>query len=340
MSTSVPPPGYEPPSRSYGAAPAAEPAPVADQPLTETAAPVLARRRRQLRTPIRVAAAAVSLVVAVGVAFLVLGSTSSPVADPIAQAATLSSTSPGYRMNMSMRMTVPGVSTPVFASGSAIVDLRDQAASMTFAIDLSGVPQVQQELGGSTMRMAMVMQGSAIYMQFPQALSAAIPSLGGRTWVKMDLGKLSHLPGLGSLGNSPGMSDPSRMLQYLRAGSNGVSNEGEQMVDGVLTTHYSAMLSLDQLAANVPAAEQPVVQRTLAQLEQTSGMHSFPVNVWIDAHHLVRRTTMSMSMHVAGGAPMQEDMTADFTDYGPQPRPTPPPADQVADLGSLVNVSG
>jgi hypothetical protein len=155
----------------------------------------------------------------------------------------------------------------------------------------------------------------------------------------MDLGDIKGLPGLSSMGNNSTMSDPRHVLEYLRAAADGVSDEGKQVVDGVVTTRYSAMVSLDQLSANVSSGDAATVQKVLSELEHNTGMHAFPIKVWIDAHHLVRRVEMTMSMHGTGGEPLQEDMTADFSNYGPQPRPTPPPADQVTDLAGLLHVS-
>lgn len=328
MSASVPPPGFEP-APTYGSA-----APTPVMPAAVPRAPV---RRR---IPSKLLAAGAGLLAAVGVVFVAFGSTNSSVTDPIAQAATLSSGTPGYRMNMIMTITTPAVSTPFSLSANGIVDLRDQAASMSMAMDLSQQPQVAQELGSTTMQLGMILENKTLYMKFPQALSNSVPGLGGKPWIEMDLQKLASVPGLSSLGKNPTMSDPSQVLQYLRAASDGVSNEGKQVVDGVATTHYGAMVSLDQLSADVPSADQASVQRVLSELEQSTGMHSFPINVWIDAHHLVRRVEMMMSMHAGGGTPVQEDLTADFTNYGPQARPTLPPADQVTDLSSLVNSAG
>lgn len=328
MNASVPPPGYEPP-RAYG---------LAQTPASPTVVPNVAPAPRA-RTRGRLVAAGIALLVAVGVAYVALGSTNSPVADPIAQAATLSSGTPGYRMNMFLTMTSSAASTPVSVSANGIVDLRDQAASMSLAIDVSQEPQVEQELGSTTMQMAMILDHGTMYMRLPQALTNAVPGLGSKTWIKIDLGNASGVPGLSSVGDNPTMSDPSRVLDYLRAASDGVSDQGKQVVDGVLTTHYSAMVSLDQLSANVPADEQPTVQRALSQLEQSTGMDSFPISVWVDGRGLVRRVEMTMSMHAASGTAVQEELTEDFSDYGPQPRPTPPPAGQVTDLSSLVHVS-
>jgi hypothetical protein len=326
MSTSVPPPGYEPP-QAYGSAPTPASPPVVLSPAT----------RRPARS--KLVAAGLALLVAVGVAFVALGSTNSPVTDPIAQAATLSSGTPGYRMNMFLTISSPSESTPISASANGIVDLRDNAASMSFAIDLSQEPQAEQELGSTTMQMGMVLDQGTMYARFPQAVINALPSLGGKPWLKVDLSKMAGVPGLSSLDNNPTMSNPSHVLEYLRAASDGVGDEGTQVVDGALTTHYSAVVNLDQLSANVPAVEQASVERVLSELEQTTGMHAFPINVWVDAHHLVRRVEMAMSMHAGGGEAVQEDMTVDFSDYGPQQRPSPPPADQVTDLDSLIHVS-
>jgi hypothetical protein len=277
----------------------------------------------------------------VGVVFAVLvlfGSSNSQVTDPIAQAATLSSSTPGYRMNVGLTMSSPMLRAPIVASGNATVDLRDRAATMSFAIDLSQIPQAVQELGSTTMRMDMIVDGGVMYMQFPQALSNVIPSLGGKRWIKLDVAKVTGLPGLSSLGNNPTMSDPSHMLQYLRAASDGVTNEGHQQVDGVETTHYRATLSLDRLAAHVPSGEQAGIQRALSQLQQSTSLHEFPIDVWVDARHHVRRLVMSLSLHAGGGVALQETVTADIGDYGPQPRPMPPSADQVQDLSSLIHL--
>jgi len=282
-------------------------------------------------------AGAVVLVAAVAAAFVALGSTNSPVSDPIAQAATLSSTAPGYRMNFALSISAPGLGQPVAGSGSAIIDLRDQAASMSFAMDLSGEPQVAQQLGSTTMNMRMVMDHSVLYVKLPAAVLQSAPGLGGKPWLKLDIAKFAGLPSAGSL-NNPAMSDPGSMLQYLRADSSSVSNEGRQQVDGVETTHYHAMLDLSNLASNLPPSEQSTVQQSLSQLEQAMGSEELPIDVWIDAQHFVRRIGMSLSMRMANGGTVQEAMTADLSDYGPQPQPKLPPDDQVQDFTNLIHI--
>jgi hypothetical protein len=177
-------------------------------------------------------------------------------------------------------------------------------------------------------------------MKFPAAIINALPTFGGKQWVEVNIAKLAGLPGLSSLGRSPTMNDPSQMLQYLRAESDNVTNEGPQLVDGVQMTHYRVALDPGRIAANVPAAERAVVQRALTQLTQSTGVHQLPVDVWIDAHHFVRRMAMALSVSTGTAGTIRETITAELGDYGPQPRPTPPPSNQVQDLSSLIHVGG
>lgn len=239
---------------------------------------------------------------------------------------------------MQITMSAPSLSSPITAYGHAIVNLRQQSMSMSFAIDMSQLPQAAQVLGGSTMRMDMILTHGVMYMRLPAALTQQVPQFGGKQWLKLDLSKLVGLPGFSSLGSNPTMTDPSHMLQYLRAASDSVTNEGSQLVGGVATTHYHVLLDLNNIAANLPATERSTVQSALSQLKSSTNLSQIPMDVWIDAHHLVRRIAMAVTASAGTGAGLQENMTADLTDYGPQPTPSAPPADQVQDLSNLVHV--
>jgi hypothetical protein len=285
-------------------------------------------------------AAGLGLAAAVVAAFVLLGSSSNPTVDPIARAATVSSHAPGFRMHMSVSLSSSAFGGSITAYGDAVIDPRDHAGSMSFVMDLSSVPQAAEVLGGGTLRLDMIMNGQDIYVRIPQALLAAMPSLAGRPWFKMNLTKAVGVPGLSSLGNDPTTSDPRQILQYLSAGSDGVTNEGQQRVDGLPTTHYHAQLSLDHLTAGLPSAEQATVSQALAKLRQTTGSSDLPIDVWVDAHQFVRRIAMSLGLHLPGSQSLQETVVADLTDYGPQRRPTLPPADQVQDATSLLSSGG
>lgn len=275
------------------------------------------------------------LAVVVAVVFVVFGSTNSPVTDPIAEAATLSSGTPGYQLNMEVTMSTPAASAPITAYGHAVVDVRDQSMSMTMSMDLSQEPQAAQALGSTAMRLDMILSHGVMYMRLPARVSQQVPQMAGKEWLKFDLSKVAGLPGMSSLGNNPTMTDPSHLLQYLLAASDSVTNEGSQLIGGVPTTHYRVMLDLNNLAANLPAAERAAVQSALAQLRSSTNLSQIPMDVWVDARHLVRRIAMSLALP----AGLQESMTVDLTDYGPQAQATPPPAGQVEDIGNLIHIS-
>ena len=272
-------------------------------------------------------------------AFLLLGSGGAQLGGPIAQAATLSSSTPGYRMHMSMEITSSALSSPITATGTGVVDLRDHASAFSIVMNLGDEPQVVQQLGSSTMRVEMVLEGATVYMKLPSALAGSLGA-SGRPWIKADLSKLSGVPGLSSLTDGPTTSDPSETLQELRSVSGTVANLGPQRIDGVETTHYQADLNLDRLADAVPSAERSAMQHVLSTLEQAMPNGALPVDVWIDAQHLVRRTTTTLDLSLPNGPNLQEIATVDLGDYGPQSPPATPPSNQVLDASGLAGAAG
>jgi hypothetical protein len=313
VSASVPPPGFVPPP-SEGA-----PDP--------TPAPITPRSRR--RVPRRLVAGGLGLLAAVAAAFVVLASTSNQAVDPIAQAASASTKQLGFRMNMRFSISSPALGAPFAASGTAMVDPGDKTASMALRLDYSHLPQAAQALGGGTLQLAMILDGRDMYVRLPQAVVNKVPKLGGKPWVKVNVAKATGVPGLSSSGGGPTTTDPAAMLKQLLAAAGSVTNAGQQQVDGVPTTHYRAQLSLSRLGSKVPMSERALFQKLM-------GDAGIPVDVWIDDHHLVRRVTVSLALNSPSGPALQASFTADITDYGPQPRPTLPPADQVTDASSTA----
>ena len=278
------------------------------------------------------------MAVIAGLAFLLLGSVGARLGGPVAQAATLSTSTPGYRVHMWMQTTSSALDAPVTATGSGVVDLRDHAISMSLAIDLGDDAQVIQQLGSSTMHLDMVLRGATAYVKLPSSLTSALGA--SRPWVELDLAKLSGIPGLSSLTDGPGTSDPSEALQMLRSASGSVANLGQQRVDGVETTHYRLNMSLARFADDVPASERGAVKQVLSQLSQSLPTGGFPVDVWVDGDHLIRRVVMSIDLSLPTGANMQETVISDYSDYGPQSPPATPPANAVVDLSDLAGSTG
>lgn len=106
-------------------------------------------------------------------------------------------------------------------------------------------------------------------------------------------------------------------------------------------THYQAQMSVDRLAGTVPPAERSAMERILSTLKRALPTGAIPVDVWIDADHLVRRVTTTLDLSLpTGGANLQETVTVDIGDYGPQQPPAIPAADEVFDLSGLAGTAG
>jgi hypothetical protein len=285
-----------------------------------------------------VAGAVAAALIAV-LAFTVFGSTTSKLLDPVALAATRSANAPGYKMRMVMTIMAGSASpTPVTATATAVVDSRDQALSMSMAMRFPDLPQIVQKLGSDVMQIDAVMSGGTMYMKLPSAIAPQLAAIS-KPWIAFDLGKLAGLPS-GAVWSSPMETDPSQMLEYLRSISDSIVAAGHQRLDGLETTRYRADLDFSKVPDALPEQERPAVQRALSALEQQVHIGQVPVDVWVDSNHLVRRVEMSLNGSGANGQSFGETMTEDITDYGPQPRPAAPPADQVTNVSGLAGLAG
>jgi hypothetical protein len=259
-------------------------------------------------------------------AYVAFGSTSNNVVDPVAAAAIRSSDAPGYRERVTVTMSSSS-GTGFTEIGTARVDPSVPAVSIRATMTFPDLPQVTQELGSNTLSFSAVLDRATMYMKLPASLMGQLSTLG-KSWISVDFGKLLHVPEASSLFNGAS-SDPAEMLDFLRAASDSIVSEGQQVIDGVETTKYDATVDLSRVADTLPTVDQPAIQQDIAELEQQGVPTSYPVAVWVDAHKLVRRFEMTMDMTVEG---QSVDMTtaADIFDYGAQPPITPPPSGDVA----------
>ncbi len=255
----------------------------------------------------------------------------------LARAADVSAAESGYTMTMSMHESL-GSEGNLTASGSGSFSTAQKSGTMTLEMK---VPSTSLPLGN--LQMKMILRGENFYMKLPSSLSSLMP--GGKAWMALnfgELGKAASLPGLGSLINSEGsLSDPGQYLNYLKATSaSGIQNLGTETIDGVQTTHFRAELDLAHLASAVPASERAAAAQLAAQLEKRAHLGTAPIDAWIDSSNRVRRIALneSMTITVSGKSqPVTLALTEDFTSYGPQPVPSPPPADQTIDLTTLLH---
>jgi hypothetical protein len=282
---------------------------------------------RERRSHRLAASVLVMLVLAAG-AYLAFGSSSNSVVDPVAAAATRSSDAAGYRERMTMSITGGGMN--VTAAGAGSFDPPAHTGQFTMAMRFPNTPQLVQALGSDTLRLTELLDGTTVYMKLPPALTGQLSTLG-KSWLSLDLSKLGNVPGASSLLNNPS-SDPAEMLEYLRAASDSVFAEGRQRIDGVKTTKYHATVDLSRVADSLPSADQAAAQQAISALEQEGAPSAYPVNVWVDSHHLVRRFQMELDMTSASAGGVEMMIQADLSHYGPQRAPAIPPSSDVAPL--------
>ncbi|MDQ6817853.1 MAG: hypothetical protein M3018_10700 [Actinomycetota bacterium] len=264
------------------------------------------------------------------------------VIDPVAQAATTSSKTAGYRLNMALTMTSSALPNPITGIGHGAFDVPNHAGSFTLDMNLGNSPQIVQALGGSTLQVQELIKGQTIFMKLPTALTSRVPAFGGKPWIEVDLAKLLNSKGLGglsSLTSNPATGDPSQMLSYLRAASGKVTTVGTDQVNGVQTTHYRGAISLDRVANVLPAASRATARQSIQALEKLTNLRQLPFDVWVDGQHLVRRLGISFSESISGQS-LKMSMKIEIPQYGPQPAPAIPPADQVTNLNALAGAGG
>jgi hypothetical protein len=113
---------------------------------------------------------------------------------------------------------------------------------------------------------------------------------------------------------------------------------GTEQVGGLDTTHYTATVDLNKVPNTLPESSRAAAQQSIPALVKMLGKSTLPVEVWIDNQHLVRRMKMSFDSN-SNGQSATIGMTMNIPEYGPQPAPTLPSADQTTDASSLLGGS-
>ncbi len=280
------------------------------------------RKRADIRiVSVLAALAAVGALLAGAVAMSGCGA--SATLDPIARAAEISSQQAGAHITMTMQFSgaaLPSGGYSIAANGW--VDYKDHDGDLT--MDMSQVPGISSLPGNGQMQMIMLYP--TVYMNMP-FLAGKLPA--GKTWMKLDFSKLMQADGVNTSSfPSLDQSDPTQFLAYLRASSGNVVKLGQETVDGVPTTHYSATIPLSHILEHLTGPEQTAVKGMIEKLGSSAGM---PAEVWVDAQGRVRRLQLLVSL---GG--VSTGITMDFTSYGSGPAIVPPPASEVFDASSLV----
>lgn len=220
---------------------------------------------------------------------------------------------PGYKFAVTSTTQVGEESATVHGSGS----ISDGGSQGTASIEFDGK------------KLNEVIDKPYFYVSVPPSAKSDVTH--GKSWLRAELSTFSQSLGSSSFGE--GSSNPSEMLSYLRAAGT-VTRAGEEQVRGVDATHYHAVIDFDRFAAGVPPAQRAAARHGGQLLQRMTGAKTLPMDVWVGAGR-VRRIATSMSLCTPEGR-LQESVSIDLYDYGSQPVPSPPPADQVADVGARV----
>ena len=163
-----------------------------------------------------------------------------------------------------------------------------------------------------------------IYVRIPNTPNAPVQT----PWARANLDAVSGQSFGLSLG--AGSTDPTQTLALLGA-SGHVVNVGTQQVNGVSTTHYHAAVDLGRLASVVPAAQRAAAQRTAQVVKRVSGSTTLPMDVWVDAHQLVRRLGVQIGLCTPNGR-ATESVVFDILRFVNPPSVSLPPPRQVTDI--------
>ena len=213
--------------------------------------------------------------------------------------------------------------------GRGVIDPAHATADLTLQVPSLGPVRV-------------VFSGGTLAAQLPPAAAGVIGAVaGGKQWVSVDVDRLAQSGygaplgafGVGTTGN------PAQQLGYLRAISDTTRVVGPEPIDGVPTTHYAGAVDLDK----VPAADDPATKPAVDRLKAQIGSPLLPVDVWVDGGGKLKRVSQTVTAPAAPatpgappGPPTTSTTTLTLSDVGSAPAVVPPPADQVADVSSLL----
>jgi hypothetical protein len=212
----------------------------------------------------------------------------------------------GVEIAMQMTTRVPGSDDPVVLRGSGVTDMIGERGRVTLNMPFVGdVEVVTEEL--------IVYAHSDIFAR----------AFGGKEWVKVDMRRASKSLGLdlGSLKQmGQGSSDQLRMLGEV---SSEVTDEGQETVMGVETTHYHVTLDLRKYPGGSD------------RLIELMGQDDIPMDVWIDDQQRVRRMEWEQSAH-QNGVDVETELVVEYKRFGVPVDVNIPDEDEVFDMTDLT----
>jgi hypothetical protein len=183
-------------------------------------------------------------------------------------------------------------------------------------------------LAGSTLghgEAEIIFENLVYYLRLPASSASQLPS--GKTWLKVDLGKLSKQGGFDfSDLMQLNQTDPSQTLEFLR-GAGEFKEVGKDQVRGEEATKYHGTVDVNKAVENAPAEARDQARKIFEQ----AGVTTIPMDIWVDGEGLVRQ--LEFKEDVQG---MSLSVHEELYDFGAEVDTTPPPADHVLDITDLL----
>ncbi len=255
------------------------------------------------------------------------GSSATTTLDPIAQAAKATTHSGGSQIMMTVSISSPQLgSSPVTVKGNGDFNQATEEGELFFT--LNGLPaSALASLPSGNLTITELYKSGVIYMSSP-LFEGKLP--GGAKWMKLDLAKFESSLGIDPQDLTSGQN-PAQYLQFLQASGGVVKPAGTETVRGTPTTRYEGAIDLDKLAESIPSSNRAALQKSVQKLITQAGVSSFPVTVWIDHAHLIRRMQMKIPLGSAGSASIDYELFG----FGATPTVNPPSSSETFDATNL-----
>ena len=218
-------------------------------------------------------------------------------------------------LTMDLGAATGGSSGPISMDMTGTMQSKPLAGRMT----MSGMQIAGQNVGDVTA----LITPTAMYMQIPMLADRL-----GKPWFEIKFSDLKARSGVdfSQLTSQAQQMQPAQYIEQLEA-SGDVRAVGTETVNGISTTHYTGSVSLAQSMSHYSAA----MRRQMQSVMKQAGFTGTHIDIWLDGKGLVRRARTS-----AEGGTGTFTFAMDVLAYGVPVDVTPPPASQVADLGSMT----
>ncbi|MGW3043176.1 hypothetical protein ACWC9T_24725 [Kitasatospora sp. NPDC001159] len=201
-------------------------------------------------------------------------------------------------------------------------------------MDMSGTPgaeKMQSSIGSTAFVYRFVEDG--MYMQLG---GSALEASNGRHWVHVgydDMAKMQGGAGGTGSGDQLKKADPVEGVRTLIA-SGGVTEVGQETVNGKSATHYSGELKLADLAAANGNKLTPEQLDRLKKSLSTAGITSETIDVWVDADQLVVKRTEQADTKMGA-----MKVTVTYSDYGTPVTTTAPAKSDTIEVTELAKLA-